>query len=138
MRRCEVTECGMAQIVVYGHAAVLRARIPGLSDAIHAAAVDALKLPEAKRFHRFIALEPDCFVTPADRTIDYTIIEVSMFEGRSTETKKDFIRHLFRNVASVGVSVNDLEITITETPKANWGIRGVPADELQLDYPVNV
>jgi phenylpyruvate tautomerase PptA (4-oxalocrotonate tautomerase family) len=128
----------MAQIVVYGHAAVLRPRIPGLSDAIHAAAMDALKLPEAKRFHRFIPVEPDCFVTPADRTIDYTIIEVSMFDGRSTETKKEFIRQLFRNIASVGVSALDLEITITETPMANWGIRGVPADELQLDYPANV
>jgi phenylpyruvate tautomerase PptA (4-oxalocrotonate tautomerase family) len=100
--------------------------------------MDALKLPEAKRFHRFIPVEPDCFVTPADRTIDYTIIEVSMFDGRSTETKKEFIRQLFRNIASVGVSALDLEITITETPKANWGIRGVPADELQLDYSVNV
>jgi phenylpyruvate tautomerase PptA (4-oxalocrotonate tautomerase family) len=128
----------MAQIVVYGHAAALRPRIPELSDAIHAAVVGALKLPKAKRFHRFIALEPDCFVTPADRTIDYTIIEVSMFEGRSTEAKKNLIRHLFRNVASVGVSISDLEITITETRQANWGIRGVPADELHLGYPVNV
>jgi hypothetical protein len=124
-----MTECGMAQIVVYGHAAALRPRIAGLSDAIH---------PEAKRFHRFIPMEAECFLTPADRTIDYTIIEVSMFQGRSADMKKDFIRQLFRNAASVGVGVNDLEITITETPMANWGIRGVPADELHFDYSVNV
>jgi hypothetical protein len=133
-----MTECGMAQIVVYGHAAALRPRIAGLSDAIHAATMDALKLPEAKRFHRFIPMEAECFLTPADRTIDYTIIEVSMFQGRSADMKKDFIRQLFRNAASVGVGVNDLEITITETPMANWGIRGVPADELHFDYSVNV
>ncbi|MDQ1582116.1 MAG: hypothetical protein QOF36_170 [Microbacteriaceae bacterium] len=128
----------MAQIIVYGHAAALRTRIAGLSDAIHAAAVDALKLPESKRFHRFIPMEPECFISPADRSVDYTIIEVSMFEGRSTETKKEFIRQLFRNAASVGIAAHDLEITITETPRGNWGIRGVPADELQLDYQVSV
>ena len=33
---------------------------------------------------------------------------------------------------------NDLEITITETPRANWVIRGVPADELLLTYAVEV
>ena len=32
----------------------------------------------------------------------------------------------------------DLEITISETPRHNWGIRGLPADELGLTYEVNV
>jgi phenylpyruvate tautomerase PptA (4-oxalocrotonate tautomerase family) len=91
-----------------------------------------------KRFHRFITLDPDEFVTPKDRSIDYTIVEVSMFEGRSTETKKNFIRELISKIAAVGVTPHDLEITITETPRANWGIRGVPADELELNYSVDV
>ncbi|WP_427004372.1 tautomerase family protein [Pseudarthrobacter sp. H2] len=128
----------MAQIIVYGHKAALAPRISSLSDAIHAAAVSVLQLPVEKRFHRFITLDPDQFITPSDRSIDYTIVEVSMFEGRSTATKKDFIRQLISNVAAVGVTPNDLEITITETPRASWGIRGVPADELQLNYSVDV
>jgi phenylpyruvate tautomerase PptA (4-oxalocrotonate tautomerase family) len=128
----------MAQIVVYGHAAVLRARIPELSDAIHAAAVEALGLPPEKRFHRFIPLDQDCFIAPDDRTADYTIIEVSMFEGRSVETKKDFIRTVIGGLGAIGIAAADVEITITETPRSNWGIRGVPADELQLGYTVEV
>lgn len=128
----------MAQIIVYGHKAALAPRIAALSDAIHAAAVLVLQLPVEKRFHRFVTLDPNQFITPSDRSIDYTIIEVSMFEGRSTDTKKDLIRQLISNVAAVGVAPHDLEITITETPRANWGIRGVPADELQLNYSVEV
>jgi len=31
-----------------------------------------------------------------------------------------------------------VEITITETPRSNWGIRGLPADELELSYKVDV
>ncbi|HWU59616.1 MAG TPA: tautomerase family protein [Microbacteriaceae bacterium] len=128
----------MAQIVVYGHAAALRARIPELSDAIHAATVEGLGLPSEKRFHRFIPLDPDCFIAPADRTIDYTIVEVSMFEGRTVETKKDFIRKVIEGLGAIGIGATDVEITITETPRSNWGIRGVPADELQLGYAVDV
>lgn len=37
-----------------------------------------------------------------------------------------------------GMSVQDIEITIFETPKHNWGIRGVPGDELKLNYKVEV
>lgn len=128
----------MVQIVVYGHAAALRPRIADVSDAIHAAAVDALGLPHEKRFHRFIPLDPDCFIAPADRTIDYTIVEVSMFDGRTVETKKDFIRKVIDGLGAIGIGAADVEITITETPRSNWGIRGVPADELQLDYTVEV
>jgi len=31
-----------------------------------------------------------------------------------------------------------VEITIFETPKANWGIRGKPGDEFVLNYQVAV
>jgi hypothetical protein len=29
-----------------------------------------------------------------------------------------------------------MKFTITETPRHNWGIRGLPADELTLNYKV--
>lgn len=101
----------MTQIVVYGHATALRPRIGPLSDAIHKASVSAFALPANKRFHRFVPLDPDCFVAPVDRSDDYTIIEVSMFEGRSTEAKKAFIREVYRTAAAIGLSAQDVEIT---------------------------
>lgn len=128
----------MAQFVIYGHAAALRPRIPTLSAAIHEAAVAALQLPATKRFQRFVPLDPDCFFAPPDRSQDYTIIEVSIFEGRNTATKKRLISELFRTTSTVGLDAQDVEITITETPRSNWGIRGVPGDELSLTYPVDV
>jgi hypothetical protein len=30
----------------------------------------------------------------------------------------------------------DLEVTITKTPKHNWGFRGQPRDEIGLEYKV--
>jgi len=37
---------------------------------------------------------------------------------------------------ATGVPVEAVEITIVETPKANWGIRGKVGDELALTYKV--
>ncbi len=127
----------MAQVKIYGHAAHLNPRRQAISDAIHACAQAELGLPADKRFHRFIGLDPENFIHPADRTAAYTIIEVSLFEGRSIETKKAFIRALFARFAAANLaSPQDLEITLSETPRGNWGIRGQPGDELALNYKV--
>ncbi len=127
----------MSQIKIYGHAAHLNEHRTAISDAIHSCAVSELGLPEDKRFHRFIPLEAENFIHPNDRSKKYTIIEVSLFEGRTVETKKAFIRALFAIFAEARLALaNDLEITLTETPRHNWGIRGVPADELSLNYNV--
>lgn len=129
----------MAQIRIYGqrdHIGQLRSN---LSDAIHACAVEALELPEDKRFHRFIPLDEQDFIYPADRSARYTIIEISMFEGRTVEAKKRLIRLLFERLESAcGIAPGDLEITIFETPRHNWGIRGLPGDELTLGYAIVV
>jgi phenylpyruvate tautomerase PptA (4-oxalocrotonate tautomerase family) len=103
--------------------------------------VDALQYPPHKRAHRFFPLEPENYYYPPEpgRTDRYTIIELSMFEGRTVEAKKQLIRLLFdRFEKQLGISNLDLEITIFETPKHNWGFRGLPGDEHRLDYRVNV
>ena len=33
---------------------------------------------------------------------------------------------------------NEIEVTITETPRHNWGFRGLPGDEVGLSYKVDV
>ncbi len=129
----------MAQIKIYGLHDHLNRHRDAISDAIHASAMAALGLPEEKRFHRFCGLDSADFIFPSDRSRRYTIIEVSMFEGRTVETKKDFIRQVFAALADrCGIEPQDVEITIMETPRHNWGIRGVPADELTLTYKVDV
>lgn len=129
----------MAQIKIYGSKHFLSATKPMISTAIHDAVMTALAYPPEKKFHRFIALEEGCFIYPADRSERYVIIEIAMFEGRSVDAKKELIRCLYRNLeAAVGIAPQDVEITITETPRCNWGIRGLPGDELALNYKVNV
>lgn len=129
----------MAQIIVYGTSDSLHRNRRRLSNAIHGAVMAALAYPPEKRFHRFIALEPENFVHPDDRGDDYTIIEVSMFEGRSDGAKRRLIQELFDRIEDeVGIAPHSVEITIVETPKVNWGIRGHNAEDLALGYTVEV
>lgn len=129
----------MAQFKIYGVKEQLNPIKAQLSDIIHATVITAFQLPADKRFQRFFPMEREDFLFPEDRSESYTVIEVSMFEGRSVETKKQFYRLLFQAIESqLGIDPRDVEITITETPRSNWGIRGLPADELTLDYRVDV
>ncbi|MCC2665029.1 MAG: 4-oxalocrotonate tautomerase [Geminicoccaceae bacterium] len=43
-----------------------------------------------------------------------------------------------RTPARTGIAAQDLEITIFETPPANWGIRGQTGDRLALAYRIDV
>jgi hypothetical protein len=107
----------LAQIKIYGMADHLNPIKAQLSDLVHACVVEVLAVPADKRIHRFFPLAADDFYYPSDRTPRYTIIEISLFEGRSIETKKTLIRLLFEKTqAELGLAPSDLEITITETP----------------------
>jgi phenylpyruvate tautomerase PptA (4-oxalocrotonate tautomerase family) len=129
----------MAQFKIYGHRSYLEASHAAISDIVHAAAVRALKLPDDKCFHRFIALEPWQLVAPSDRSERYLIIELVMFAGRSTDAKKALIRALMDDLASgLELHSNDIEVTIIESPRENWGIRGQHGDELALSYKVEL
>lgn len=129
----------MAQVKVYGTSERLPARRDRVSDVIHAALVEAFELPEEKRFHRFFALAAADFRYPPDRSADYLIIEIVLFEGRTVESKKALYRLLFHGLErEAAIARNDVEITLIETPRHDWGIRGLPGDELGLSYRVDV
>jgi len=129
----------MAQIKIFGLREHLNPIKQRLSDTIHSCVVDALQYPPDKRAHRFFPLERADFIYPTGRSDRYTIVEISMFEGRSVEAKKQLIRLMFERMQrDCGIAPQDLEMTIFETPRHNWGFRGLPGDEHQLNYKVDV
>jgi hypothetical protein len=129
----------MAQVKIYGERGHLSRVRSALSDALHACLEDALQLPPDKRFQRFIALDAADLIHPPDRSGAYTIVEISLFAGRSAEAKRRLLGVLMeRTPARTGIAAQDLEITIFETPPANWGIRGQTGDRLALAYRIDV
>jgi phenylpyruvate tautomerase PptA (4-oxalocrotonate tautomerase family) len=129
----------LGQIKIYGVKGRLNPIKETLSNIIHSCMVDALEYPLDKKFHRFFPMDKEDFYFASERTESYTIIEISMFEGRTIQAKKQLVKLLFERINNkLNISPQDVEITIFETPKHNWGIRGLPGDELALNYKVNI
>lgn len=129
----------MGQIKIFGIKNELHPIRETVSAIIQECMFEAFQYPKKKRAHRFIYMEEDSFYYFEGRTQKHTIIEINAFEGRSIEAKKKLYQLLFEKFENqLQITPMDLEITLFETPKHNWGIRGKSGDELSLNYKVNV
>ncbi len=111
-----------------------------LLDAIHAALVEAFKIPEDDRMQRLYELEPDNFEIAPGKTENFTLVEITAFKGRSTEAKRQLYSSIVKNLNdSLSVAGSDIFIVIHEPPLENWGIRGGKAAiDLDLGFKVDV
>jgi phenylpyruvate tautomerase PptA (4-oxalocrotonate tautomerase family) len=108
-------------------------------DAVHAAMVEALRIPPHDRVLRLIEHAPENFATPPNLGEKFTRIEVTMFAGRSTEAKRNLYRSIVTNLEPFGVPPNDVKIVLVEVPLENWGIRGGrAASDIDLGFDVRV
>jgi phenylpyruvate tautomerase PptA (4-oxalocrotonate tautomerase family) len=110
-----------------------------IMEAVHSAMRDSLKIPENDRSIRFHEYHPEDFQVPNDKTENYTLVEISMFTGRSLQAKKELYRAVVANLGKVGIHANDVFIVLYEVSLDNWGIRGgIPASEVDLGFTIGV
>jgi phenylpyruvate tautomerase PptA (4-oxalocrotonate tautomerase family) len=110
-----------------------------LIDATHTALVEALKVPEHDKLIRFVEHRPEHFITPPGTSDNYTLVEISLFPGRSLDAKRKLYQGIIKRFGALGIAPNDIFIVLHESPLDNWGIRGgVPASEVDLGFKVNV
>jgi len=108
-------------------------------EAVQAALLSALKLPDDDRDIVLDLYEGRCRAVPAGRSERYTRIEVTMFSGRSMEAKRGLYKTLVENLSTVGVPKTETKIILIEVPAENWGLRGgQPASEIDLGFKVDV
>ncbi len=67
-----------------------------------------------------------------------TIIDITLFKGRTRDTKKNFYREVTNNLhEKLGIPINDIIIVLNEVPLENCCIKGgLPADEVNLGFIV--
>jgi 4-oxalocrotonate tautomerase family enzyme len=108
-------------------------------DGIHQALVETIKIPDHDRRQRLYELDAANFEHNG-RSKQYTIIEITMFKGRSNEAKKALYRRIVDLLeANPDIPGNDITIIINDPPLENWGIRGgYPASELDLGFNIKV
>jgi phenylpyruvate tautomerase PptA (4-oxalocrotonate tautomerase family) len=113
--------------------------IAAIIEAVYLAQREALKVPEHDRQIRYIEHRPECFAVPPGKGENYTLVEITMFSGRSAVAKKALYQAIVSRFAALGILPSDTFIVINEQPLENWGIRGgIPASETDLGFKVGV
>lgn len=114
-------------------------QVQAIIEAIYLAQRDALQLPAHDRQIRFTEHRPEHFHVPPGKTENYTLVEITLFAGRSIETKRTLYQAIVKNLDSLGIAPSDVFIVLNEVALENWGVRnGVPASEVDLGFKVNV
>jgi phenylpyruvate tautomerase PptA (4-oxalocrotonate tautomerase family) len=114
------------------------AEVQAFIQAVYEAQREALKVPENDRQIRYVQHAPEHFAIPPGKTENYTFVEIVMFPGRSLEAKRQLYSSIVRRFGELGGAPTDVFIVLHEPPLENWGIRGVPATEIQLGFELKV
>jgi phenylpyruvate tautomerase PptA (4-oxalocrotonate tautomerase family) len=96
-----------------------------------------LQVPADDRNIRLAQYDPEFFVMKKPYSL---LIEITMFSGRSKETKKILYKKIVDELFDrLGIAQESVFIVLYDPPLENWGVRGgFPADEINLGFKVNV
>lgn len=114
------------------------AEVAALIEAVYQAQLEALKVPKHDRQIRYVEHRPEHCPVPPGRTENYTFVEFILFPGRSVEAKRALYAGITRRFGELGIAASDIMIVLHEPPLENWGVRGVPASELDLGFNLKV
>lgn len=96
-----------------------------LLDCIHEGMMEALDIEDWDRFQRIIETDKEDFEIPSGKTENFTIIEITMFQGRSKEQKRALIEIITKKLGErLEIIPTDVFIIINEPPNENWGLGG--------------
>jgi phenylpyruvate tautomerase PptA (4-oxalocrotonate tautomerase family) len=108
-------------------------------EAIHVALVETLRTPSEDKVLRLVEYAAEDFVTPPPMSGKFTHIEVTMFAGRSGETKRALYKAIVRNLEPFGVPPEEVKVVLLEVTSENVGLRGgKAASDVDLGYEIHV
>jgi phenylpyruvate tautomerase PptA (4-oxalocrotonate tautomerase family) len=112
-----------------------------LVDVVAMALSDALQTPPADPSVRLLEYPRSQFLVPyPDRHSDqFTLVEVTMFCGRSMETKRRLYQAIVDGLTASDVPRDDILIVLHEPPMRDWAVNGgVPASEVDVGFKVDI
>jgi phenylpyruvate tautomerase PptA (4-oxalocrotonate tautomerase family) len=113
--------------------------ISDMIEAVYQALREALKVPEGDRQIRYFEHKPEHFAVPPGKTENYTLVEITLFPGRTLDAKRNLYKSIVRRFGDLGIDPSDILIVLYEPQLDNWGIRGgSPASEVDLGFKLDV
>ena len=78
-------------------------------DVIHTSLMDAIQIEDWDRFQRLIEIDDELFERNTDKSDKFTIIEITMFPGRTTEQKAKIYENIVNGLnKSLGIKPSDI------------------------------
>lgn len=109
-----------------------------LIAAVQDAVVEGIRVPPGDRDIRVLESPSHAFAVPHGKGPRYTVVEMSMFTGRSLDAKRRLYAALATTLERFGVSPADLKIFIHEVDRENWGLGGKAATDIELGFKIDV
>jgi len=110
-----------------------------LIEAVHAAMVETIKIPADDRALRLQTFEAGDTSFGAAASENYTLIEITLFPGRSHEAKRALYQAIVRRLGEFGIAALDIKVILHEVARENWGLRGGQSGaDIALGFKVDV
>jgi len=99
--------------------------ISAIGDAVQAALVETMNVPQRDRFQVITEHRKDRFVyNPSylgvERTDRIVFVQVFLSKGRTTEQKQAFYASVARRMANAGMRPGDLAVALVENTREDW------------------
>ena len=115
------------------------AEVAAMIEAVYQAQREALEVPQGDRLIRYIEHKPEHFAVPPEKTENYTLVEITLFPGRSLNAKRKLYQSIVKRFGELGIAPSDVFIVLNEPSLDNWGLRGgVPASEVDIGFKLDV
>ena len=127
----------MPLVHVHLRAGRTRAQKQAILDALHAAFVEALRIPQTDRNQLLHEYAPEDF--EARYGPEGLFVEAMVFPGRSLDAKRKLYRLIAEGMDAAGVGRDKVLVVLHEPALENWGIRGgQAATDVDLGFKVEV
>lgn len=110
-------------------------------DAVHAALVEAFRIPAQDKHIRLVEHAPHRFATPPtlDQPEFATLIAIDCFAGRSLDAKRALYVRIVDGLEVIGIPRDHVSIVIRESGTDNWGFAGgKAATDQELGFRIDV
>lgn len=93
-------------------------------NSVHNAIKDAVSVSETDIIQRLYEISEESFIYPGDRSSDLTVIEITLYPGRSKSVKNKLYSTIVENLGkNPGIAASDVIIILHEPPMENWAFR---------------
>ena len=113
----------LARISVPSHLPQQKAR--ALADAVQKGLVETCNIPPDDRFQLISRFDSASMIIDptfpnASRTLEASIVEILLIEGRSNEQKAQLFRRIADEAIAAGFTGDDIMIAVIENARADW------------------